>query len=236
MYFEAGDTTKTALSALFFYLSRNPESYHKLAHEIRSTFTSGNDIRGASLTGCQYLRACIDEALRISPPAPATLWRELRSDVDDESFVVDGHVLPRGTLVGVNIYSVHHNEEYFPDSFAFRPERWLDESSPDARQIMREAFVPFSIGARGCAGKTMAYTEISLVLAKTLWYFDFAPVSGELGERGAGRPGLGSWRQRREEFQLYDVFTAIHEGPYLTFKPRGEDLLKDLERKVEKQL
>lgn len=65
-----GDTTAAALSALFFYLSRevNSESYRKLANEIRTTFPSAEDIHsGPRLSGCHYLRACIDEAMLVTP-------------------------------------------------------------------------------------------------------------------------------------------------------------------------
>lgn len=64
-----GETISTALSALVFYLSRNPGAYKRLADEIRSTLSSTADIRGGPrLAGCKYLRACIDEVLRMFPP------------------------------------------------------------------------------------------------------------------------------------------------------------------------
>lgn len=47
VFFPAGgDTTATALSALFFYLSRNSAAYSKLANEIRTTFSSHSEIQG----------------------------------------------------------------------------------------------------------------------------------------------------------------------------------------------
>ncbi|XDG07561.1 hypothetical protein ABKA04_007176 [Annulohypoxylon sp. FPYF3050] len=180
----AGETTKTTMSALFFYLSRNPECYMKLAHEIRSTFSSGSEIGGISLATCHYLRACIDETLRMSPPASGVLWRERAGDdKDDRPLVIDGHVIPAGTVFGMSIYSLHHNEDCFPDSFLFSPERWLDQSASNAGKKSREAFAAFSIGPRACAGKSMAYLEMSLVLAKTLWYFDFEAAPGHLAAR-----------------------------------------------------
>ncbi|KAF4627990.1 hypothetical protein G7Y89_g10160 [Cudoniella acicularis] len=222
----AGDTVKTALSATFFYLSRNQHAYRTLAHEIRSTFTTSSEIRGTGVAACAYLRACIDEAMRLSPPSPGILWRDLAPDDDNtQPFIVDGHVIPPGTVVGVNTYSVHHNEHYFPDPFAYRPERWLpseNDFSPEQKKVMRDALAPFSIGPRGCAGKAMAYLESSLVLAKTLWFFDFEVAEGELGKVGAGKVGLGEGRERRGEFQLEDTFGSIHDGPYLTFRTRGE--------------
>ncbi|KAI0859842.1 cytochrome P450 [Xylaria cubensis] len=221
-----GETTAVVLCALFFYLSRNPRCYKRLAAEVRSTFQSGIDIRGgARLARCKYLRACIDEALRISPPATGLMWRELASvEKEDvkEPVVIDGHVIPHGTQVSVSIYSLHHNAEYFPDPFSFRPERWLEDSEDNeaTRKAMSDAFAPFLVGSRSCAGKPMAYLEVSLTLAKTLWYFDFEPSVGDSGHLGGGAPTGSGQRSRVNEFQLYDRFSAHHQGPNLEFHPR----------------
>ncbi|KAI0010008.1 cytochrome P450 [Xylariaceae sp. FL0662B] len=218
-----GDTTTTAMSALFFYLSRNPPVYRKLADEIRSTFGDDSEVRGGpKLASCRYLRACIDEALRMSPPVTGTLWRELYPDEQHRGpFIVDGHVIPPGTQVGVCTYSLHHNEEYFPEPFVFRPERWLTRDEAVLSR-MHSAFCPFSLGPRGCAGKPMAYLEASLVIAKTLWRFDFEAASGDIGAAGAGVPGKTDGRGRPEEFQLFDTFGSRHVGPNLIFRPRDD--------------
>ena len=242
-----GSTTATAMSALFFYLARNPECYAALADEIRSKFNSASDIQaGPQLNACKYLRACVDEALRMSPPVPTVPWREqFAADESSEPFIVDGHVIPRGTQVGVNLYCIMHNEEYFPDSFSFKPERWL-ESGPhvsaernvgedtaekkrkaEERAAMRKAFAPFLIGDRSCAGRSMAYMETSLTIARTLWYFDFEVAPGKAGELGGGKPGRTDGRGRPGEYQLHDIFVATHQGPYLVFRTRG-DFWKEL--------
>ncbi|KAI0965837.1 benzoate 4-monooxygenase cytochrome P450 [Xylaria arbuscula] len=225
----AGDTISTTLCSLFFYLAQNPECQRKLAFEIRTTFTSGADIGGPRLAGCQYLRACINESLRMSPPVPGTLWREKLLSDGDQPLIVDGHVIPRGTQVGVNIYALHHNLEYFSDPFAYMPARWLPsstrhpkltnlENAQTSGLIHHSAFIPFSLGARGCAGKALAYAEVGLAMARTLWYFDF--------ELSSTKP-----KENTEvEFRLFDVFTSTHDGPYLDFTPRGEyckELLED---------
>ena len=85
---------------------------------------------------------------------------------------------------------------------------------------MREAFGAFSVGPRGCAGIAMAYLETSLVLAKTLWHFDFEKAEGELGVIGVGKAGGEEGRARSDEFQLYDLFVSAHDGPYLSFRSR----------------
>lgn len=217
-----GDTTAAGISALLFYLARHPECYHKLGEEIRTAFASSGDIHGGpQLSNCQYLRACIDEALRISSPVNGTLWRELAADDDGSTpFVVDGHVIPKGVQVGVNLYTLHHNPEYFPNPYAFKPERWLSGDEAEIRR-MKEAFAPFQIGYRGCAGKPMAYLEASLVVAKLFWYFDFESAPGEAGLVGGGKVGDQTGRHRPGEFQMYDVFASGHDGPMLLFQPRG---------------
>ncbi|KAJ4408646.1 hypothetical protein N0V82_009661 [Gnomoniopsis sp. IMI 355080] len=222
------DTTSALLCAALFYLSRTPGPYAKLVHEIRTSFDSGDDIKiGPKLSSCKYLRATIDETLRISPPGPGTLWREQPS-TDKRPLVIDGHLIPPGIQVGISIYALHHNEEYFPDPFNFLPERWL---APDQSRFTPDAFVPFSIGSRGCAGKAMAYAQSSLVLARVLWYFGFEAAPGPLGKIGGGDPALGEGRAREHEFQLYDVISAAHDGPVLVFQPRG-DVAGDLTSSV----
>lgn len=226
-----GTTTSAALSAIFFYLSRDPIVYAKLANEIRTTFESGRAIKtGPLLSGCKYLRAVIDETMRNAPPFLGTFWRE-QDPSHKRPFVVDGHVIPPGTIVGVNPYSLMHNETYFPGPFHFRPERWLadsqDEEGVDARALAHKAFTPFAAGETGCLGKGMAYHEISLTVAKTLWYFDFQSPLGEAGTLGEGQPGRTDGRHRKDEYQLFDIATADHDGPNLVFKPR-EDFCTEL--------
>ncbi|KAK7923587.1 hypothetical protein PG985_007658 [Apiospora marii] len=236
-----GSTTAAAMSAAFFYLSRSPAAYTALATEIRSTFKSGREIcAGAQLNGCTYLRACIDETMRMSPPTTSTSWRQLNpKDTSTRPWIVDGHVVPPGTQVGVHLYSLFHNEDYFPDSYEWKPERWLNPPTSDPTlgtrtgkagnpAAMRKAFHPFLAGERSCLGKSMAYLEASLTLARTIWYFDFEVAPGAAGALGAGMPGRKDGRDRTGEYQLYDIFTGEHDGPNLVFRPRTE-LCSDLE-------
>jgi cytochrome P450 len=140
------------MTSLFYYLSRYLRCYDKLAQEIRSTFQSGKDIKsGAALASCKYLRACIDETLRISPPQGGTLWRQVPRD-GVSPVLIDGTPIPEGTNIGVNTYSMHHNEAYFPEPWTFRPERFLEEGDCVCSDI-KTAFMPFSFGSRGCAGR-----------------------------------------------------------------------------------
>lgn len=222
----AGDTSSTALASVFFYLARNQSCRQKLTEEIRSRFATSDEIRGGpKLASCEYLRACINESMRMSPPVGGTLWREQSRDQAGSQLVVDGHVIPAGTQVGVNIYALHHNPDYFPDSFTYNPERWISSTDkPEVKSSIADAFMAFSVGSRGCAGKPMAYQEVSLTIAMTLWYFDFEEVE----EPGVtSLVGSNESSTRGKQFKMTDIFTSDHDGPWLKFRPRAE-LWKEL--------
>lgn len=152
----------------------------------------------------------------MNPPVQATLWREFATGAGTEHAVIDGHMIPPGTKVGVNIDTIHHNEAYFPEPFVFRPERWLHEEnglSADEMKTMQDAFTPWSIGQRACPGKAIAYLEASLVLAKTLWYFDFEHTDDEVcSALGHDSP----------VFHTEDQLGSWHTGPRLKFLPRSD--------------
>lgn len=93
-----GDTTSLALSATFFCLSRNAGAYAALASEIRTAFSTLDSIRrGPALSSCHYLRACLDEAMRLAPPASGAFWREIATAPTS----IDGTMVPVGCEVGV---------------------------------------------------------------------------------------------------------------------------------------
>ena len=72
------DTTSTVVAATIFYLLHNPQTREKVQQEVRGTFEDVEEIGiGAKLFGLHYLRACIDEAMRLSPPAPGLMPRQV---------------------------------------------------------------------------------------------------------------------------------------------------------------
>lgn len=214
------DTTSTAFASILFYLADNPAAYNKAAAEVRSKFSSREEIfMGPALASCTYLRACVDEALRMSPPVGLALWREVIAP--NGMFLDKTHHIPPGTVVGVPLYSIHHDTKYYSQPFEYKPERWLqDDGSGDSVERARSVFNPFSLGMRGCLGKGLANTEMMLTLATILWTGDFKFAGGEKGLVGRGQEDGEVGRQRRGEYQLFDHVTSQKKGPWLQFKTR----------------
>jgi len=214
------DTTSTALASTFFYLVHNAEALKAATAEVRAAFSSVDDIaHGKELGGCTYLRACIDEAMRMSPPVAGALPR----CVLPGGMTIDDSFIPAGVDVTVPHYTIHHNDSYFLRPFDYIPERWLQTPSnpfPSKRDDALSAFCPFSLGPRGCIGKGLAYVELTVTIARVLFMFDVRLAPGT--SVGEGRPDLELGRQRSEEYQTKDTFTSLKDGPVVQFKRRRD--------------
>jgi cytochrome P450 len=75
---------------------------------------------------------------------------------------INGRVYPTGTRLVPTAYLVHHNPEIYPDPYAFRPERFL-ENPPG-----NYTWIPFGGGRRRCLGKAIGESELKYVLREIL--------------------------------------------------------------------
>lgn len=59
------------------------------------------------------------------------------------------------------------DERYFPDSAAFRPERFLrDETTGQREPINAFTFLPFGFGVRSCVGRRFAEMEMQVLVTR----------------------------------------------------------------------
>jgi cytochrome P450 len=137
------ETTATALAWTFDLLLRHPAALSRL----RDSLQAGEE---------DYLRATISESLRLRPVIPLA-GRRLGKDL-----VADGMTLPAGTDVTPAIWLTHTRADLYPEPFAFKPERFL-EDGPDTY-----AWIPFGGGVRRCIGASFAEFEMRIVLREVL--------------------------------------------------------------------
>jgi len=97
--------------------------------------------------------------------------------VDD---VYEGYLIPAGTIVHPNIWSMTHNEELYPDPFDFKPERFLGLDAARSKEIDPKNFI-FGFGRRVCVGQYFADQQIWLVIACLVATFDIKKAKDEFG-------------------------------------------------------
>lgn len=141
------ETSASALSALAFYLATFPAASAKLAAEIRSTFSSASDITTKSVAPLRYLNACLNEALRLYPPAAGGQPRV----APPEGLTVAGTFVPGGTRIYVHHLAAYRCEANYKFADEFHPERWLGDKRFKDDDF--EGFKPFGYGVRNCIGE-----------------------------------------------------------------------------------
>lgn len=159
-------TTAIAMTNVMLMLLKNPECMKKLRAEIDDVLDKDEVIAPyEKLKYLPYLRACLDESLRIFPPTSHGLTRA----TPPEGCTIRGEFVPGSTTVSVSAFVAHRDPNVFPEPESYLPERWLG----DAGKELGPCFIAFSAGARGCIGRNISYLEQSVVLASMLHRYDF---------------------------------------------------------------
>ena len=172
------DTITTAMAGTTNCLLQSPATLRRLVEEIRSAFTNEGDITATSTATLPYLKAVIDEGIRMCPPVPDILRRVV---VGGDTMVA-GVPVPNNTVVGIPMWPTFQSSTNFTKPNEFIPERWLaGDSQHEFAKDKKIAYQPFGLGPAGCIGQNLARMELRLVLCRLLWRFD---ISIPVGERG----------------------------------------------------
>ncbi|OJJ95149.1 hypothetical protein ASPACDRAFT_37034, partial [Aspergillus aculeatus ATCC 16872] len=161
-FIAAGTETLTVTT---FHLLHNPTLLNKLTDKLHATAALTSP--WSNLEKLPYLHAVIQESLRLSYGVSQRLPRI----APDEHLTYRGdfkgceltYVISPGTPMGMSSVINHHNESVFPDSHAFRPERWL-EADETQRRRMETCLISFSKGSRQCLGINLAYCSLYVTL------------------------------------------------------------------------
>ena len=169
------ESVTTALTGIINYLLRDSRTLQALIDEVRSTFTSEEGISAMATSQLPYLNAIIHEGLRLCPTIPDGMRRQ----VPKGGANVAGYLLPEGTVVSIPQWATYLSARNFSSPTLFAAERWLPKAPASMHSGDRkDAFQPFSLGAHNCPGRSLAYLEMRLILARIVWNFDIGPVKG----------------------------------------------------------
>ncbi|MEG5066084.1 cytochrome P450 [Microcoleus sp. B3-A4] len=153
--FAGHETTATALAWALYWIHYIPEVREKLLQELNSIDVE--NCAPAEISKLPYLNAVCCETLRIYPILFFTFPRLLQAPMQ-----LMGYNIPKGMILSLCIYLVHHRPDIYPEPKRFKPERFLE------RQFSPYEYLPFGGGNRRCIGAAFAMFEMKLVLAKVL--------------------------------------------------------------------
>jgi cytochrome P450 len=94
-----GDATATTMTSIVYYITQNPHAYEALIREIREAFKKEEDITFAEVVKLKYLKAVIDETMRIHPSVPVGLPRI----VPKGGRFIDGEFVPGGVSINFEV-------------------------------------------------------------------------------------------------------------------------------------
>eukprot|EP00026_Physarum_polycephalum_P004556 Phypoly_transcript_04578.p1 GENE.Phypoly_transcript_04578~~Phypoly_transcript_04578.p1 ORF type:complete len:312 (+),score=47.25 Phypoly_transcript_04578:1155-2090(+) len=160
MMFIAGhETTSSALTWALYYFAKFPE-IQKRAREEVDTVLGGKLPDAESVKSLSYMDMFIKEVLRHRPPVATIVSRKT-----SKTSQVGPYIIPKDTIVGVSMYTIHHLKEFWPDPDTFDPLRFSPERSEGRHPF---AYLPFSLGRRNCIGNNFSLLEQKIFLAMVL--------------------------------------------------------------------
>ncbi|RYO34967.1 hypothetical protein AA0111_g3638 [Alternaria arborescens] len=163
------DSTSGALRAIFYFLMKHPDKLAKLVQQIDTAYLDGtitHPVQYNQATKMPYLRAVIQESLRLCPPFAVPIARY----VPVGGLQLLGHHIPAAFKVGMNAMVTQFDETVFgKDAREFRPERWLE--GEERFRLMEKAMLVFGAGTRTCIGRHLSNAEMYKLVPHILRHF-----------------------------------------------------------------
>jgi cytochrome P450 len=152
----AGYETVASSLAWTLDLVAGHDAVQQQIHAELDRVLAGRAPGGDDLAALPYLRAVVQESLRLFPPAWVITRRATGSDE------VGGIAVPAGTLVILSPWLLHRRDQEWHRPLSFEPARFA------VAGVRREGYLPFGAGPRLCIGREVALMQATLVLAQVL--------------------------------------------------------------------
>ncbi|XP_073399245.1 cytochrome P450 2K1-like [Dendrobates tinctorius] len=169
--FSAGtETTATTIHWGILLMMKYPEIQKKVQDEIKTHIKPRQLPTFEDRKKMPYTDAVIHEIQRFGNILPLNLSRSTPNDV-----YFRGYFIPKGTEVMPFLTSILYDKTQWKTPYDFNPNNFLDE---DGKFVRNDAFMPFSVGKRACAGQSLAKMELFLFFTGLLQAFTFCLPPG----------------------------------------------------------
>ncbi|KIK54125.1 hypothetical protein GYMLUDRAFT_249736 [Collybiopsis luxurians FD-317 M1] len=173
----ASDTTFMAMLNFLIAMLLNPDIQAKAHNELDKVLGPGNLPNFSDKSSLPYITAVVMETLRYRPMTPLAFPHLLTQDD-----IYKGYLIPKGTIVMGNIWSVLQNEEDYPEPTRFNPSRFLDSDGQINLNVRDPTNYGFGFGRRACPGKHLALESLFIAVACILTCYTAEPELDEHGE------------------------------------------------------
>ncbi|WAR28721.1 CP1A1-like protein [Mya arenaria] len=168
------DTIASTLQWSILYMITNRQWQELVHSEIHNLYGVDSTPNFHDMSELPLTEATILETMRHSCIFPFALPHSTTSDTE-----IGGHFVKNKTLVFVNLWSVSHDPEYFPEPDVFNPKRFLNDTCTKVDRSKAELFLPFGVGKRRCPGEILAKMELFLFFTVLFQTCKFSVVDGE---------------------------------------------------------
>uniref|UniRef100_A0A0L8HJA8 Cytochrome P450 n=2 Tax=Octopus bimaculoides TaxID=37653 RepID=A0A0L8HJA8_OCTBM len=157
------DTIGTYLTWAFLFMAKYPDIQSKCREEIEQITNLNRPVTMEDKPHMTYVAATLLEIHRIATVAPISAPHTAEVDT-----TLGGYDIPKNTVVSFMLTNAHFDPDYWDKPEEFRPERWIGENNELKKN---EAFMPFSLGPRMCAGVSLANMEAFITFTNILQKF-----------------------------------------------------------------
>ncbi|KAF8163799.1 cytochrome P450 [Crassisporium funariophilum] len=176
--FQAGvGTTLATLEVFLLAMLHYPHTMRKAQAELDLVVGTDRMPDFDDVDSLPYTRALIKETMRWRPIAPTGVPHSVISEDEYE-----GMSIPKGSTVYANIYAMSKDEQMFPSSDEFKPERYMGADDPNSKGSSPNQTFFFGFGRRICPGMHVAQNSIFIVISRILWAFEIMPPRNENGD------------------------------------------------------
>jgi len=166
------DTTAGTLTFVIYLLAEHPEVMARLREEILSKVGPTRRPSYDDLRDMKYLRAVINETMRLFPAVPFNLRMTKSAAIWPSKTGGKPFYIPPKTRTPYSVLLMHRRKDLWgPDALEFDPDRFLDERLHKYLTPNPFIFLPFNAGPRICLGQQFAYNEMSFFLVRFLQNF-----------------------------------------------------------------
>ncbi|THU76219.1 cytochrome P450, partial [Dendrothele bispora CBS 962.96] len=160
----AADTTVSATATFFLALTLYPEVQSKAQEELDRVLGPGRIPSFKDRQDLPYVEAVYREVMRWHPALPMSLPHKSTEDI-----IYKGYVIPKGTILHVNVWAINHNPDRYSNPDKFMPERYLNEDG-SYNEMYRSinTIDAYGHGRRVCVGRYVADATLWLTMASVL--------------------------------------------------------------------